>query len=188
MWCAVLAAGLLAGTVAAEEAKSPYLRVATGKAPKKDGERVYTNADLEKMFGVIVELSREEAANETETAPVDSEASAEEAAKPAKGSDSLKWLRQRQEAQRAHSVALAEAEAALNAARENLSKVERQQLAARNPFSARPDLSEEEKERRREGGETAAQRFERTTQLLEQAREQVRAAEAVLARLRAQRP
>ncbi len=102
--------------------------------------------------------------------------------------DSLKWLRQRQQAQQAHRKALAEAETALSGAKARLANLEKQLLATRNPFSARPELSDEEKGQRQEAAETAAQRYERTKELVEKAREEVRAAEAELARLRAGRP
>lgn len=101
--------------------------------------------------------------------------------------DPLTWLQQRQSAQREHRAALSEAQAAVKAAAEHLANLERQLLAARNPFSARPRLSDEEKTTRRDGGETAAQRYERTKELVEKARVEIRAAEAELARLRAER-
>ena len=102
--------------------------------------------------------------------------------------DPLKWLQQRQAAQQEHREALEKAAKELQAARTKLADLERQLLATRNPFSARPVLSEEEKKDRREGTETAAMRTERTQRLVEESREAVRAAEAELARLRAGRP
>ncbi len=180
--CAVLVVALPTAPILAE-VTSPYTRVATGKAPQKDAGKVYTNADLEKLVDSIAEEHGEQP-------PADvAGAAAEESEKPNSKSDTdpLTWLQQRQSAQREHRKAVSEAQAAVNAARERLVNLERQLLAARNPFSARPQLSEEEKATRQEGGETAAERHERTKELVENARTEIRAAEAELARLRAER-
>lgn len=180
--CVVLIAGSLGPSISADEAKGPYARVASGKAPQQDAVKVYTNADLEKMFDIVAEEDREQPA----ATPAPAEGS--EKAEPKSETDPLTWLRQRQGAQREHRKAVSEAEAALNAARAQLANLERQLLAARNPFSARPELSDEEKATRRDSGETAAKRYERTQELVEKAREEIRVAEAELARLRAERP
>jgi len=178
--CFAVLIGLFITPVSADETKGPYARVASGKTPDKN-VKVYTNADLEKMFNIVAGEDRE-----TPPATTPTEEAAEEA--PKKDPDPLTWLRQRQDAQREHSKAVSEARAALNAARQNLANLERQQLAARNPFSARPKLSDEEKAARQDSGESAAQRYDRTKELVEKVREEVRAAEAELARLRALRP
>lgn len=178
--CFAVLTGLLIVPVSADETKGSYARVARGKAPEKK-IKVYTNADLEKMFKIVAEEDRA-----TPPAPPPTEGAAKDA--PKKDPDPLTWLRQRQDAQRENSKAVSEARAALTAARQNLANLERQQLAARNPFSARPKLSDEEKAARQDSGESAAQRYDRTKELVEKAREEVRAAEAELARLRALRP
>ena len=181
--CVMLVAGLLVAVASAQEAKKgPYDRVATGKAHQKAPVKVYTNADLEKMFDIVAEEDREPAA------PAPEGTAESEKAEPAKVPDPLTWLRHRQNAQRDHAKAVAEAQASVTAAKQQLAALERQLLAARNPFSARPNLSDEEKEERRKSGESAAQRYDRTRELVEKAREAVRAAESELARLRAARP
>ena len=180
--CVVLAVTLPTAPILAETT-SPYTRVATGRAPQKDAGKVYTNADLEKLVDSIAEEHGEQP-------PADvAGASAEESEKPDSKSDTdpLTWLQQRQSAQREHRQAVSEAQAAVNAARQNLANLERQLLAARNPFSARPQLSDEEKTARREDGETAAERHERTKELVEKARAEIQVAEAELVRLQAER-
>ena len=182
--CAVLVAGLLGAVVSADEAKKgPYDRVTTKKTPQNEDVKVYTNADLEKMFDIVAEEDREQPA-----AKPPAVAKGSETTEPTKAPDPLTWLRQRQDAQREHGKAVAVAEAAVTSANQQVANLERQLLAARNPFSARPELSDEEKAKRQEGGESAAKRYERTQELVEEAREAVRAAESDLARLRAERP
>ncbi len=181
--CAVLAAGLLSAMVSADEAKKgPYDRVTSKKTPQEE-VKVYTNADLEKMFDIVVDEDREQPA-----AKPPATSKGPEKAEPKKAPDPLTWLRQRQDAQREHHKAVAEAEAAVTAGKQQVANLERQLLATRNPFSARPELSDEEKAKRQEGGEGASNRYERTEELVEKAREAVRAAESELARLRAARP
>ena len=182
--CAVLAAGLLSAMVSADEAKkSPYARVTSEKTTQKDAVKIYTNADLEKMFNIVAEEDREQPAGKPPTV-----AKGSETTEPKKAPDPLTWLRQRQDAQRKHAKAVSDAQAALTAATQQVANLERQLLAARNPFSARPALSDDEKAKRQEGGESAGKRYERTQELVEKAREAVRAAESELARLRAERP
>ena len=180
--CAVLATGLLTASVRADEATGPYARVATGRAPQDAAVKVYTNADLKKMFDIVAKEDRGQPPADTAGVP----AEGSEKPGPTSETDPLKWLQQRQSAQREHRKAVSEAQATLKAASERLANLERQLLAARNPFSARPQLSDEEKATRRDGGETAAERNERTKELVEKARAEIRAAEAELARLRAE--
>ncbi len=147
----------------------------------KDEVKVYTNADLEKY------KTEEPEAEETAPAAKPAAGTKEADAKtPGEAADPLQWLQQRKAAQQEQAKALAEAEAAVTAAKTKLANLERQLLATRNPFSARPELSEEEKAKRAEGGETAV--HERTKEMVEKAREELRKAEAELARLRAGRP
>ena len=59
--CAVLAAGLLSVTVSAQEAKKkPQTSEASKKTPGKEDVKVYTNDDLEKMFGIVAGEDREQ--------------------------------------------------------------------------------------------------------------------------------
>jgi len=160
----------------AEKKRGPYDRVASGEPSATDEKvKVYTNADLAKLTGIVEEA-------DAKSAKVDP--AKQDAEKP----DPLAWLQKRQTAQQEHTVALAAAEAAVVAARQRVADLEKQLLATRNPFSARPTLSDEEKEARRTSGETAAQRNQRNQKSLDQAREAVKAAEAELTRVRAGRP
>jgi len=172
---------VLIAPASAEKARGPYDRVAKGKPPAKDS-KVYTNEDLAKLFGIVEEADPEAPA--TEPRPETPTDKPEAQAKP----DPLAWLQQRQAAQQEHRLAVEEAEKALLAARQRVTDLERQVLATRNPFSARPTLSDEEKKQRSENRETAAERNERTRKMLEEAREAVRTAESELARVRAGRP
>ncbi len=179
--CALLAIGLVGADVSAQETKKePKDRVERKKAPAKDEVKVYTNADLEKF-----KIVKEEDDGETPATPPP--ADPKEAKKEAPP-DPLQLLRQQQAAQRDRAKAIAEAEAAVTTAKEKLANLERQLLATRNPFAARPEISKEEKAQRAEGGETAAQRYDRTKEMVEKAREELRNAEGELARLRAGRP
>ena len=186
----LVSVSLASRTSAAEDPpkqRSPYSKVASGHPPKRDAAvRVYTNSDLEKMFGIVAAEDREASAVAAEEAEGADAAAKPTQAKPAE--DPLVWLKKRQEAAAARSVALAEAEKNVADARVRLAELEKQKMAVRNPYAARPTLSEEEQQQRRDAGETAAQRFERTESLVEAAREEVRAAEAKLAQLRSQRP
>ncbi|NIM01452.1 MAG: hypothetical protein GTO30_13790 [Acidobacteria bacterium] len=178
--CALLAIGFLSADVSAQETKKdPKDRVEKKKVESKEEVKVYTNADLEKFK--IVKPEEEVTTPAAETKEAETKTTKEAA-------DPLQWLQQRRAAQQEQAKSLAEAEAAVTAAKAKLADLERQLLATRNPFSARPELSEEEKTKRTEGGETAAQRHDRTKEMVEKAREGLRKAEAELARLRAGRP
>ena len=142
-----------------------------GEAPKA---KVYTNDDLSRMYGAS-----------EEPAATDSGATATPGtARPADMPDPLALMEQQQKDQAAKQKEIAEAEAALSAAQARLKNLEVQLLATRNPFSARPELSEEEQEIRAEGGESAAERAERTQKLVDEAKEAVAKAESDLRRVR----
>jgi len=171
---------------AQEKPRGPYDRVAPGKPPAKES-KVYTNADLARLLESVEDADREK--------PADAVPGAEKAAegKTAPGQadapvDPLIWLQQRQLAEREHREAVTVAEAALAAARQRLADLQKQWMATRNPFAARPTLSDEEKAERSKSSETAAERHERTEQLVKEASAAVSAAEAELARVRAGRP
>jgi hypothetical protein len=150
----------------------------TKPAPKKKIEieegQVITNEMLEKIFGPP-----------DETATADSPPAP--GATPAAGQptpDPLQVMRESQMRQGERQRLTAEAEQELAAAKAKLANLEVQLLAARNPYAKRPDLSDEEKKKRAEGGETAAQRFERTQKMVDEAKAEVQAAEAKLAKVR----
>jgi len=175
----------------AEKKRGPYDRVASGEPSATDEKvKVYTNADLAKLTGIVEEADAKSAKGEAGEpgTPKPGAEKVDPAKQDAEKPDPLAWLQKRQAAQQEHSVALAAAEAAVVAARQRVTDLEKQLLATRNPFSARPTLSDEEKEKRRTSGETAAQRNKRNQESLDQAREAVKAAEAELTRVRAARP
>lgn len=148
----------------------------TKPAPKKkiaiEEGQVITNEMLEKIFGP---------SDESATAdPAPGATSAD--GKPAP--DPLQVMREGQMRQGERQRLTAEAERELESAKTKLANLEVQLLAARNPYAKRPDLSAEEKKQRADSGETAAQRFERTQKMADEARAEVKAAEEKLARIR----
>jgi hypothetical protein len=105
---------------------------------------------------------------------------------PAENDDPLAQIEAAQRASEARDRLIREAEAALAAAREKVEQLEVQLLAVSNPFSARPQLSEEEQEIRRTSGEDAVARRARTEQLVEEAKRDVASLETRLEELRRQ--
>lgn len=146
----------------------------TRKVKLQEG-MVITNDLLERIVGPPLEAPTEDATT------TDGPAAERPTATPA---DPMQTLVDEQAAAAAHQRRIAEAEGELEAAKTKLANLEVQLLAARNPFSKRPNLSDEEKERRRTSGETAAQLYERTKEETETARAEVKAAEDNLAQLR----
>jgi hypothetical protein len=172
-----------------EATPAPELRVEQGRiltnrggaaqsaTPKEkvqiDEGLVITNAVLDRLFGPSPEAPTAPVAEE----PVDQAPSS----RPA---DALKVLRDEQATAVQRERMIAEAQAELDAAKAKLANLEVELLATRNPFSKRPELSEEEKEYRRSSGETAAERNERIQKLVDEARVEVQAAEENLAQFR----
>lgn len=143
---------------------------------REPAAKVYTNDDLTRMYG-----DSEEA--ETTTAAPEGSSTGETAPELP---DPLTQMEQEKTAQASREAEIAAAESALAAAQAKLQNLEKQLLATRNPFSARPALSEEEQEYRETSGETAAERNERTQKLVDEAKQEVADAEAALARARGQ--
>lgn len=142
--------------------------------------RVFTNADLEKLW-----------AGDTAAWATTPSGSGSSDAAPTPGPgvetplamDPLKYLQSKEASAADRQTAIADAERELAAARAQVASLEKQLLAIRNPFSARPELSEDEKEAR--GKDTSvAERIARTEEQLALARERVTAAEQKLARSR----
>ena len=140
--------------------ESVYVKAAKSSRQKAPGaETTYTNRDLERMFGAPAAPA---------TTPTSSD-----------GDDSLNWLEEQRTARAERVANIVEAEAEVAAARKSLKNLEVQLLATRNPFSARPKLSEEEVEYRVQG-EGAAARNRRTQVLVDEARQELKEAEARL--------
>ncbi len=156
----------------AERAEAPSVDSQAVKKPPKEAEvYVFTNADLQPSEGTL-----------TESRPVDPAPSAAPALP-----DPLTWLQDQQKARVDRQQRIEAAEREVEAAGRQVANLEKQKLAVSNPFSARPDLDEEEKTKRGAGGETPTQRLERTRQMLAEARQRLQAAEQELAAARAGR-
>ena len=165
-----IAACLVLGTPAlaeeakdAEEKQEPKRSVfMAAVAEKRDrGVKVWTNEDLERLGRGAYATTGDSDGNMA-------------------SAQSLRWLQQQEREKASRSVRIAEAQAELDAAEAKLANLEKQLLATVNPFSARPQLSDEEKELRRTSGETALERRERTKQLADEARAEVQAARTKL--------
>jgi len=158
---------------------------ASGKSDSPETVRVFTNKDLDRMFGG----EPQETADSTADTPQQSAETAQAAPEPRKSTepmvDPLLQMKQREAARAQRDQRVAQAEAELETARAKLKNLEVQLLASRNPFSARPQLSDEEKAIRATSGETAAERNKRTQLAVDQAREEVAAAEESLAKAKA---
>ena len=171
----------------AEQAEAPSVDSRAVKKPPKEAEvYVFTNADLQPSEGALTESRIDDPAPSANPAP---------SAAPAP-SDPLTWLQDQQKARVDRQQRIEAAEREVEAAGRQVANLEKQSFAVRNPFGARPDLDEEEKQQRaveREktksgaGGETATQRLERTQQMLAEARQRLQAAEQELAAARAGR-
>ena len=145
-----------------------------GKSPKVS----YTNEDLTRMFG----------ASETTSAGQTSRPSGS-AAQPGSGGeeyDPLAAMEKGQQDRAARQKRIDEADSAVASAEARLKRLEVALLATVNPFSARPDVSQEEKAKRATSGESAMERNARVQKEVEEARVAVAEAEAALAQARAQ--
>jgi hypothetical protein len=193
--CAILMATV---SLAAEKPESELVRASNAAKKKAEaGKPAYTNEDLEqgKKPGLSYtneDLSRMFGASADESKPGGAEPRASGSGSGT-GSDSgialpdpLTAMQEEKDASAAREQRIAEAESALAAAEAKLKSLEVQLLATRNPFSARPQLSEEEQAERVMSDETAAQRNARTQKMVDDARLEVTAAQAALSQARAQ--
>jgi len=168
--------------------KSPD-KPATAENAKADEVKVYTNKDLARLFPPD---PAEKPAGETPPAGATDPRAAATSPRPAQrggqtppaDQDPLEWLKNRQEAQASRQSRIDEAQAELFAAEEKLANLKKELLATVNPFSARPKLSDEEKEYRRTSGETALERNERVKALEQEAQQAVDEARANLERVK----
>lgn len=167
----------------AQPAAASNVAATPTKSDSPETVKVFTNKDLERMFGGE---SEETAESSADTPTAETARAAPEPGKPTQPQiDPLAQMKQEQAARAQRQQLVVQAEADLEAARAKLENLEVQLLASRNPFSARPQLSDEEKEIRATSGETAAERNKRTQHLVDQAREEVAAAEKALAEAKA---
>jgi len=145
-----------------------------GDSPKL----TYTNDDLSKMFG-----SAEGTAPEGSSRPAGSAAGSGSGGQEY---DPLAAMEKGQQDQAARQKRIDEAESTLASAQARLKDLEVALLATRNPFSARPNLTEEEQAKRATSGESATERNARVQKDVAEARAAVAKAEAALAQARAQ--
>ena len=188
----VLALALLAGPTLAQADKekadeekeiNPYLRAAAEKSGEdKDAKGVvYTNADLKRLFSAE-EPAAAEKGDEKKAAP------AEAAKKPADTEDPLEWMKRREVERAERQEAIVAAEAKVTELRQLVAKYESGLLVVRNPLLTRrvaPKRPPEGSELA-EGwdGQDNVKHVERVEKGMEEARKELKEAEAALARLR----
>jgi hypothetical protein len=153
--------------------------------PAEQEAMVYTNEDLNKLFG------EEGISEQTALPPEDSSEEREpvmevkvvepEPAEKSAG-DPLNLMQQQQAQAEERTRIVAEAELAVAEARARVQQLEQRMLALKNPFMARPKIPEEERADWDSLG--ARERREKSEEQLTQAREQLKAAEEELARVR----
>ena len=172
-----------AAAVLAEEPKEkqkPAEKTEAAGSEKASGEekteevRVYTNADLAGPSG--------------SSAAADSDATEADSKALPRIDDPMVWMRKQKANAAKRTERIAAAETAVKTARARVVALEKQLMAVSNPFSARPELDEKEKEARTKRHESALERRGRTQKMLDDARKQVREAEQALTRARTERP
>ena len=146
-------------------------------ADKKEPEtvKVYTNADLERLFGPAPAAKTEE--GETD----DAKNAAGGASKPP---DALDTLQDAQARGRTRQLQAAEVEKVAAAKRAEIEKLEQRILRIRNPLLPRPEVDLTPEERDEWKGLTAPQRVDLTQKQLDQARKELAEAEARLEKLK----
>jgi hypothetical protein len=154
--------------------RSPYVAATPGSGPTANKPIVFSNEDLEARYGRAPAVEPDPGKPSAAGTPDDGKAPA----------DPLESLQRRQQANAKNKQQVAEAEAEVAAARREVARREKQVLAVKNPFAARPELSDEEKATRAQG-ETGAARLERAEQQLADARKQLEEAQKKLAQARA---
>ncbi len=181
---------------AAEAERSPFMQAVAGEqgaAPAK----VYSNTDLEQMFGGAPSAKKQEAppaqgatpaSEPSERVEPESETEAETARVPvpAEQKGAVDALLEREAARAEYAQSIADAELQVRQAQKRVSDLEQRQLAARNPLLPRPAAPEEGAEEWQ--AMNGAQRAARADEELRSAREALTEAEQELARLRASRP
>jgi hypothetical protein len=176
------------------EAKADTQRDATkppasgGKAAEsKAGEEevlVFTNEDLKRLFGEEepgtppAEPGQAPAAGRSDPPPL---RPGEPAAQPP--TDPLTWMADRKARAEERQKRIAEAEKAVADGEARVSELEKRMLAVKNPYLARPEISDEEKEGWDEMD--AVERVKRTEDDLAQARKDLVQARQELRQLRA---
>jgi hypothetical protein len=145
------------------------------KRPKAE---VYTNDDLERLFGP----APAEVPSAAEAAAVTPIATPPATATSATTQDPLAQMEEARRATTERQQQIEEGERALTTAKERVTALEKRVLAVKNPFMARPTTPEENTEEW--AGMNNVQRLSRSEEELNQARQQLEEAEAKLRQLR----
>ncbi len=174
-----------------EEAKKEETKAAESSGEKEAEEevKVYTNADLEKMFGdesadetippTQLPTSPSPAAEPGRTAEPSESAEPPAESKPA---DALTLMQQQQAQREERQRTIAEAQKAVADARARVKELEERIMALRNPYRARPVIPEDEKAEWDAMG--TRERLEDSQEKLRLAREELAKAEKELAEIR----
>ena len=146
-------------------------------AEKKEPEpgKVYTNADLERLFGAAPAPQAEEGKTDVAKLP---------AGAAPKLPDALDTLEDAQARGRTRQFQAAEVEKDVAAKRAEVEMLEQRILRIRNPLLPRPEVDLTPAEREEWKGLTAPQRVDLTQKQLDQARKELAEAEARLEKLK----
>jgi hypothetical protein len=169
-----------------QQESEPAKKSEEAAEPAEQDAKVYTNDDLNKLFGEAeageqTALPLEEYMGEEQEPVMEIKVVEPE---PAKESvpDPVNLMEQQQAQVEERSRLAAEAEQAVADARARVTQLEKRLLALRNPFSARPEIPEDEKSEWDSMG--TSERVTKSEEELQQAREDLTAAEKALAEVR----
>ena len=159
----------------------------SGRSDNDDEAVVFTNEDLERLFGGDEsESTIDDAAPAAGKPPAVRPGTRDEKPKPADPNKPLLLLEEQKAQQAEWSRQVAAAEADVEAARKKVTDLDYRLRATRNPFLARPEIPEDEQGKW--SGLTASERAARTQQQIDMAREELETAQSKLDALRARRP
>lgn len=161
-------------------AKSPFMAAARANQKPAESALVFDNDDLEARYGPVEEAPASPVQAEANNAEGKDAAKGKDAAEGKEAADPLKSMEEEQAAAKEQRERVAAAQKNLSAARQEVTRLEKQMLAIKNPFSARPDLSDEEKEARAKSAESAPELLARTQKQLDEARQKLAEAEKEL--------
>ena len=171
-----------------EEPKQEETKAAESSGEKEAEEevKVYTNADLEKMFSEESDSEKVPPTTLPSTPPPAAEPAkpAETATPPAesKPTDALTLMQQQQAQREERQRTVAEAEKTVADARARIKQLEERVMALKNPYRARPVIPDDEKEEWDSMG--TRKRLEDSEEKLRLAREELAKAEKDLAQIK----
>jgi hypothetical protein len=173
---AVLAADPPSGEETKQDGSAAKENEDAGREGEPESEEpvpVYTNADLERLFGPPEPAP-------AGGAPGDAEAAPQAAAKPA---DALEALQHQQASQKTRERQAAEVEKIVAQKEQEVQKLEQRILRIKNPLLPRPEADMTPQEKEQWEGLSATERVEMTQKQLDQAKKELADAEAQLRRL-----